>query len=135
MATELTECYDWGTAEIITYERGGECNGCGACCTNLVETSIFVELDKVDGRVATTKEDSTQKWGKIPGDDKFYEFTPSSTLKPCVYFLLHNHKCILMQNLGYKPKPCNAYPLIPEDIEGFDECGYTFEEVSRREMD
>jgi Fe-S-cluster containining protein len=131
----ITECYDWSAEEIITYERSGDCNGCGACCIYDTRIETFRPFKPVGGTppAPTRAEDYTAKWGTLPGEDILYEFKPSLRAKRCKYY--QEGKCFLMQHFEYKPKPCEVFPLIPEDIALFDECSYSFKEISRRAMD
>ncbi len=128
--------HDYANDTLIKYERQGECNMCGQCCMALIAyklagkrtkghapMSITTDWDGVWSEVAQGK---IRRFAKLPDVSKSGDhICPAFRFNGCTH---HAKKSLRMKgDLAL----CAAWPVIPEHVEAFDECSYTFNEVGR----
>ena len=129
MTTVNFYTWDYDRQVVETWERSGDCNGCGDCCLGEV-TYIFQRRDineQIDMRETGGGYvlDGTGVWLEAHNGDqrlfrKFSKYEPTS--KVCPH--LADHKCAL-HALG-KPMLCQLWPISPLEIAAFPRCSYTF---------
>lgn len=110
--------YDYDTREIIEYQRTGECNHCGDCCT----TPIFFHGIGHQGRGV---------WGCIVEADKPDFFQQVSDVgaagsEHCPYYA--GKRCTIHE---IKLRMCQVWPMTPAQARLFPDCSYAFVEIKR----
>lgn len=113
--------YDYNTREVIEYERVGECNHCGDCCTTRIDFHGIGHKGR--GIWACVTEPGSEDFfqqvarvGEIGG-----EVCQQYTGKGC----------------GIYPdrlRMCRTWPMSPAQLAIFPRCSYTFKEIDRRSM-
>lgn len=100
----------------MSWQRLGECNGCGDCCrqgTSPVEIT-FPETDEAYGRV---------RFGEPVGWDGGLPIfrVRGPILSPCP--MLDGDRCTIHET---KPQTCRDTPTRPEELEGLARCSFMF---------
>lgn len=120
--------------KLVEYERLGECNQCGeCCCRNKISAGIQVTLA---GTAGNDKEiGDLSDW---EGFSVFYaqglwwwietKTTDQKREKACECFI--DGKCADWKGDDW-PAICRYWPVRPQDIVSFPECGFEFRKSSR----
>ncbi len=135
----ITECHNWETQEVITYERHGECNQCGDCC----KTSIALgELQQgySDGsrtpKMGLPGINQEGDWGTLAGEHNFFQLIDTGKAKTCSMYCEKDGKgaCIIQDVKEYEQMCCIVFPQVPSQLDTFPNCSYSFTEVGRKDM-
>lgn len=126
-----TEQHDWEAQEVIYYERHGECNMCGDCCSKRITLGGYDDQPN-DPREGLPTITINGKWGTMFDERLFFRFTDTDKEEKCIAYI-EGEGCD-MHETGEKPICCQIFPQIPEDIALLPNCSYTFIEVGRRDM-
>jgi len=113
--------YDYNAQEIIEYERLGECNHCGDCCTTRIE--FYGIGHKGRGVWACVTE---------PGREDFFQQVArvgETGAEVCPYY--QGERCSIHAT---KVRMCKVWPMNPAQLALFPRCSYTFREIERRPM-
>jgi len=128
--------WDYDNQVVIEYERLGECNGCGDCCTALIPFTIagvskasaesWDEAGK--GGPATT---GTGVWNEVPVGvtRRFFRVgdIDPATRHRCPH-LTEDNQCAIHL---IKPLFHKAWPLSPRHVAALERCSYSFRELGR----
>ncbi len=135
----ITECHNWETQEVVTYERHGECNRCGACCkAGIVLGQIQTMYEDGDPRpkmgLPTINKDGD--WTTLAGERSFYQFMDTGKESTCPAYCERNGKggCNIQDVKSFEQMCCVVFPQAPSQIKTFPDCSYTFTEVGRRDI-
>jgi len=114
--------YDYSTHEIVEYQRNGDCNHCGDCCTTRIE---FYGIGH-QGRGV---------WGCVTeqGREDFYQQVArvgETGAERCPFYTEEN-RCGIHDT---KVRMCKVWPMNPAQLALFPRCSYTFTEISRAPM-
>lgn len=129
---------EWDFDRMIAteYERQGECNGCGECCTgeqhfNFQNKGGTVKVTDIRQELGGTHwVNGKGIWQEVRDGDtrlfrQFVAYVPTG--KPCAS--LQDNKCAL-QVLLRKPALCQLWPAAPREIAPFSDCSYSFVRVT-----
>lgn len=128
--------WDFDNNTAIEYERLGECNGCGACCSTIIR---FKTADSQDRDPVWALGDGAEfigVWTEVSRGRirRFYRVLEIDTETPYrCSALTDDNKCTVHHER--KPLLCRVYPGTPEEVEKFPECSYTFSEIRRWVID
>lgn len=117
---------------ILTWERKGECNGCGHCC-QMIMRDVLVRTDEQVARDAAYYQARGFQRLMVDGEPRHvlwaWVHAPCPELRTKVeqwgYGAVYTHKCAIHE---HKPETCQTFPRIPQDIVGTP-CSYWFERV------
>lgn len=132
--------WDFDNQEVIEYEREGECNNCGQCCTTLIRYELAGRKTGGPGKLGDTMDDkgvwSEYKQGRTRRFAKLTETGPIGEA-PCSKFVegrcaIHEKKSLAFRG---ELAMCKAWPMIPEHVTPFDQCSYKFTEIGRWRID
>lgn len=124
------------SGKLITYIRHGECKECGECCRCLITGKVptLGFSCKADDSIETNDQtDWTEYEGySITSAQGLWWYWPPLSIKreerrDCK--MLRDGKiCEDWQSEDW-PALCRYFPLRPEDIAAFPECGFSFERM------
>ena len=111
--------YDYNTQEVIEYQRTGDCNHCGDCCT----TPIYFHGISHQGRGV---------WGCVveAGKPDFFQqvsHVGAVGSEPCPYYT-ESKRCSIHE---IKLRMCRVWPMTPSQVHLFPNCSYAFTEIIR----
>lgn len=131
--------WDFDADEVIEYERIGECNGCAQCCVAEIAYRIAGHRND-EGQTflynAGTMGDSCERqgvWSEY-SDSEQRRFISIKEInfnhEPCK--MLVDKKCAIHERKSLQELPlCKTWPIIPEHVEPFKDCSYSFKEIGR----
>jgi len=149
MANEITfHSWDHDQNEVIEWERLGECNQCGECCTAMIRFNVAGERFETlpDGTLMFPTTNVTPKSGGTTTDGKglwhsitrgnltrFFEVTEQGEIGShyCPQ-LLGNNRCAVQSNKTLFNK---VWPMHPNQVTPYPNCSYKFDEVARWRLD
>lgn len=120
--------------QLVLYKRNGECKGCGACCR---EYFISFETGHCSKEEVVAKgEDflSWEGWSYIEDGD-FCRWMKATVLgirhreKQCIS--LDGNRCKLWRDDAW-PFVCRYWPIHPQNLERFPDCGFAFEKTEEK---
>jgi Fe-S-cluster containining protein len=128
----VTQYIDWNydTGIAIEYRRDGECNGCGQCCN-----AKIMYLRNRNDDLYSRPGDLSGHWGEAHNDDNriFLKMIDvgSPRVAPCSALGVDKNwksRCTIYDK---RPIICKEFPLLPREIEAFDQCSFRFVEIRR----
>jgi hypothetical protein len=133
----MTRYIEWDFDRMLAteYERLGECNGCGACCSGELHYAIYSQ-DDCQGANETKRRygggpgpEWKSTWQEVwQGELRIYrrllKYDPTGRVCP----ELAGDRCGL-HGAG-KPMICQLWPIAPREIEPFAECSYSFVKIA-----
>jgi hypothetical protein len=131
--------WDYDTHEAVEYERTGECNGCAECCKSQIHYMLNGKAtnafgagkmgDTTNGREGVWSE---YKVGKMRRFIKLGEVEEVGPEKFCEK--LKDNQCVIHAikslRMGGQGALCLAWPIIPEHVELFKKCSFSFQEIN-----
>ena len=122
--------WDYDKDEVITYEREGECNGCGECCNIVIYFGIS-EAYGGDARNGGENTDEEGVWAEVvdEGVRRFFKHVPIDTPE--------RKKCPSLEegltcDMYFTKAPiCSVWPVIPDQLDAFPQCSYKFKEIDK----
>lgn len=129
--------WDYDNDTLIEYEREGECNMCGQCCMAYIFYRVAGKRTPGKSSAMGDGVDGTGVWagvsqGRMTRYVKLLEVSniggqacPAYRFNGCTE---HAKKSLRMDG---KLALCAAWPMIPDQVELFDECSYSFVEIGR----
>ena len=117
---------------VTEYERAGDCNGCGACCTAVitfqVSGTITADLKIWDARNGGNAPGTEGKWQGVlvNGKYRFWRMTDVNYDNP-------NGKCSMLSDSNRckihigKSLLSRQWPMSPSQVDPFPECSYSFQ--------
>lgn len=125
--------WDFDTMQATEYERAGECNGCGECCTgklsyNFQRRSAAEQFD-MRARGGGSAVNGKGIWQEVRDGDlhifrQFVSYEANGTR--CQF--LRGHLCAI--HATGAPMICQLFPIAPREIAPFPSCSYGFYEVA-----
>lgn len=121
--------------KLIPYQRLGACKACGLCCCSMHITAQ-VQVDYPGNPDSDEQQDNDYSgyegfsvfraqglwwWWKIEVNDKPRD-------KPCDSFI--SGKCNFWKQDDW-PAICRYWPVHPDNLEQFPECGFSFERLDK----
>jgi len=103
--------------------RHGECNHCGACCTDLVtDMTVLIAVEQVL-RPGPEHEDyfRVRQVPLVEQDGKLYRQYTGKLLNPCQYH--QQNQCSIYET---RPRFCRDFPTHPDHIKAMP-CSYWFQ--------
>ena len=118
--------WDYTRRIVSTYERTGDCNGCGICCTENIQVLVLDRTDKGDPRDGADGTDQKGVWWEIrneKGERRFYGSMTIGAGKPQCPYLNGQKRCNCYSR---RPTYCRVWPMSPYDTLLFRQCSYSF---------
>ena len=136
----ITECHNWESREVITYERLGECNQCGDCCKrrfDLGETQREYPGGDPTPKMGLPTIGYEGDWGTFAGERNFFQFVDSGKEANCSMYCEIDGKgsCGIQGLKEHEQLCCEVFPQVPSQLDTLPNCSYSFTEVNRRDMD
>lgn len=128
--------WDYDNNTAIEYERQGECNLCGQCCFANIRYRVAGRRTNGSAAMGVTT-DREGVWSEV-SDGRMRRFVKLTEITE-----RGSHKCSAHGEAGCTKQSdkslrldgdlalCDAWPIIPEHVDAFDECSYTFKEIGR----
>ena len=115
--------------DLVLYKRTGECRQCGQCCC-----SNLITGERAIGSGEETKEG--EEYPDLEGHSAFLDgetwiwlkYTVSEKTRPNGCDSLVDGKCGCHDD---KPEACRYWPVHPDNVAWFPDCGYEFEKWIR----
>lgn len=123
--------------ELERYKRFGECNGCTACCRDkriTYQLSVTTRSSNDDGDQTQVIDWSNHEgWAAIKKMGLWWwikttKVEDRDTGDACAT-LDKNGKCKKWQDVDEWPALCRWWPVHPDDLAQFPQCGFEFERV------
>lgn len=128
--------WDYDNDTLTEYERQGECNMCGQCCMALIKYRV---AGKWTGTKAAMGDNTDRKgvWSEL-NTGRMRRFAGLPTVEkqgdhicPAFRFNGCTHHAKKSLKMGGQLALCAAWPVVPEHVEAFDECSYTFVQINQ----
>jgi hypothetical protein len=130
--------WDYDTKQVVRFRRTGQCNRCGECCRKCVSFRVVFGSDQPveparDGGETT---DATGTWYEVEGTTprRFFGHFKVTNGETCCALKKDNGR-VSCGDYDDRHNLCTDWPLAPELVEAFPNCGYFFEEVTRWDLD
>lgn len=127
--------------EWIQYERLGECLACGDCCAKFnyafKRTTVSIMDPNGNEHDCVDNDKDISKWNNWAIEDwddngKWTWWGPCDITPldkpPCHLFDPATNHCSEFGKEGWK-EICRKFPFRPEDLDGLDNCGFSFKET------
>ena len=120
--------------KLVEYERLGKCKQCGQCCCS--NTIMFQIGSYTEGTLDKSTEADEGDWSDYEGFTVLRSqrllWYMSATVKkgkgPCEDF--EDGRCTIWMQDDF-PAICRYWPVHPNNLEHFPDCGFSFKEVGR----
>ena len=129
--------WDYDNMEVVEYKRVGECNGCGDCCKQEIHYRLAGKHTNTWGAgIMGNTVNAEGVWSEYGygNSRRFIKLDFVKDGNPCP--LLKDNRCTMHAEksikIGGQGALCLAWPIIPEHVELYNNCSYTFEEIGRR---
>lgn len=118
--------------ELVAYERMGKCNRCGQCCCGNVIT--FQLGAYTEGTLDNSTEAEDGDWSNYEGFTVlrsqgllwYMKATTEEEKRACSKF--EDGACTAWMQDDF-PAVCHYWPVHPDNLEHFPDCGFTFRKV------
>src|SRR5450432_224028 len=128
--------WDYDHNTVVEYERLGECNSCGDCCTALIRFFITGQVKGAENEWQTAANGGTTTtaqgvWTEVRKGNqrRFFNMGESTPNVMRCSHLSEDNRCDIHFT---KPLLHKAWPMSPSQIVPFERCSYSFREVARR---
>jgi Fe-S-cluster containining protein len=125
--------WDYTNDSVVEYERSGECNECGQCCTRVIRFVIRNNTYPITGwnpHNGATAPLQSGRFAEVRVGDKrrfFNNAIITDEIVPCT-MLTAEKRCAIHAG---KHLLARAWPMTPDHVSAIPECSYSFREVGR----
>ena len=125
--------------KYVLYKRTGECNHCGlCCCKNAIDTHIQLAGIQPEGKQDEGNKEPDEDLSAWEGWSAFraqflwfwIKFDVLDELREEACGALVNGECSIWKGYDF-PAICRYWPVHPNDLVKFPECGFSFERVEQ----
>jgi hypothetical protein len=129
--------YEWNYDEgvVILYQRLGDCNSCGDCCTAAIRFAVAGAVkpgltpweENANGGAMTNGEGV---WAevRVNGERRYFQQVSAEPGASRCTNLTEDNRCAIHAS---KPLFHKAWPITPRQMASFTRCSYSFREIAR----